>query len=155
MFQRQSFINGNDIKLYINLVYSALALGISVAASSLWHVINISLWKWDSSEVSWHIWQQNTQDFSRMQAWRLLSQSPQVFIWILQHLNIIENPAQTSHCSLPLGCLNSYIIDMKTQQPPCNFPADSCFHYSSAYVSVSEYQTGTAFVHHHTWPEDN
>lgn len=26
---------------------------------------------------------------------------------------------------------------MKTQQPPCNFPADSCFHYSSAYVCVS------------------
>lgn len=64
--QRQSFINGKTRKLYINRVYSTLALGVSVAASSPWHMTNISSWKWDSSEVSWHIWQQNTQDFSRM-----------------------------------------------------------------------------------------
>jgi len=74
-----------------------------------------------------------------------------------ESFSTFENPAQTSRCSLPLGCLNRFTIGTKTQQPPCNYPADSCFHYSSANICMSEYQSGTALVHQHrnVWPDDD
>lgn len=101
----------------------------------------------------------NAHNFSHVQVQRLLRhfQSPQAFIWIFQHLNTFENPAQTMPCTFPLGCLSHFIIDTNPQQPLCNYPADSCFHYSSANIYMTECQSETAFIHQsrNIWPEDD
>lgn len=157
----KSLFNGKGIILYIYLVYSTLASGIFVAATSPWHKVCYQCFflQMGLSRSILAPLRPKCPRFQQDLGTEALRhcQSPQALIWIFQHLNTFENPAQTSRCSLPLGCLNRFIISRKTQQPPCNYPADSCFHYSSANVCMSEYQSGMAFVHQHRniWPGDD